>query len=230
MKKVGFVGGIGPASTVDYYLGFISRSQKKFGEKAYPEFCIDNVNMDKMIGSINDGRYEDTADYLAASVSCLKACGAEIAAITANTPHIAWNYMKDKFEIPVISIVDAAVNEMKRRGFKRVVVMGTVFTMKSGLYEMPMKAAGIEPVIPSDEDKEKIGSLIYPNLENGIIIPEDKKELQEITQKYADSFKADAVLLGCTELPMVIGEGDLSVPVLNTTQIHLDVVFEEACK
>ncbi len=226
MKKIGLVGGIGPASTVSYYLGLIEKFRKEFGETVYPEIVIDSVNMQTATEYILNGDFKRSAELMLKSISHLKAAGADIGAITANTEHIAWNEMKDRFVIPVISIVDASVTEILKRGFKRVLVLGTVFTMKSGLYENALISKGIMPILPSEEDKDIIGGLIFPNLENGVIIPQDREKMLAVAKKYIEDCKADSVLLGCTELPLIIKDCDLSVPVIDTTEIHINAIFE----
>ncbi len=226
MKKIGLVGGIGPASTVSYYLGLIEKFRKEFGETVYPEIVIDSVNMQTATEYILNGDFKRSAELMLKSISHLKAAGADIGAIIANTEHIAWNEMKDRFVIPVISIVDASVTEILKRGFKRVLVLGTVFTMKSGLYENALISKGIMPILPSEEDKDIIGGLIFPNLENGVIIPQDREKMLAVAEKYIEDCKADSVLLGCTELPLIIKDCDLSVPVIDTTEIHINAIFE----
>lgn len=157
MKKIGLVGGIGPASTVEYYLKIIEKSRADHGEDSYPEIVIDSVNMAQHINALDEKDYDRLCDYLLSSLSALKAAGAEIAAITANTDHIVWNMICDRFPLPVISVLDATVHEIKRMDFKRVLVFGTSFTLKSGLYENALKRQGITAIIPSDKDKEIIG-------------------------------------------------------------------------
>ncbi len=228
MKKIGLVGGIGPASTVSYYLGLIDKFRKELGGNVYPEIVIDSVNMQIATEYISNGDLKRSAELMLKSLSNLKAAGAEIGAVTANTEHIAWNEMKNLFEIPVVSIVDAAVDEILKGGFKRVLVLGTVFTMRSGLYEEALASKGITPILPSEEDKELIGGLIFPNLENGVIIPQDREKMLDIAEKYISDCKADAVLLGCTELPLIIKNGDVSAAVLDTTAIHINAIFERA--
>ena len=228
MKKIGLVGGIGPASTVNYYLGLIEKVKAEFGENTYPEIVIDSVNLDYATKCFINREDEKSVELMVRSVSNLQAAGAQIAAITANTEHILWDKMKKDFDIPVISIVDAAVEEICTRKFKRVLVLGTVFTMRSGLYEKPFKSHGITLVLPSAEEQEIIGDLIYPNLENGIVISNDRKRMLEIAEKYIEMYDAEAVLLGCTEIALAIKSGDLSVPVLDTTAIHIKAIFEAA--
>lgn len=109
------------------------------------------------------------------SLTNLQFAGAEIAAITANTGHIIWDRIYDQFPLPVISIVEAAVNAIEVQGFQRILVFGTSITLKSGLYENTLIQKGLIPIIPLEQDIEIIGKLIYPNLENGIVIPADKE-------------------------------------------------------
>ncbi len=228
MKKIGLVGGIGPASTVDYYLGLIERCRAELGENVYPEIVIDSVSLTTATDFFAQNDFNGNAQLMLKSLADLKAAGAEIAAITANTEHIVWDKIKDFFEIPVVSIVEATADEILRKGYKRVLILGTIFTMKSGLYEKPLAERGITPIIPTDEDKEKIASLFFPNLENGIVIAEDKAKMLEIVGKIARENSADAVLLGCTELPLMIKDGDIALPLLNTTQIHINAIFDAA--
>ena len=228
MKKIGLVGGIGPASTVDYYLGLIERCRAEFGENVYPEIVIDSVSLTTATDFFAQNNFDGNAQLMLKSLADLRAAGAEIAAITANTEHIIWDKIKDFFEIPVVSIVEATAAEILRKGYKRVLILGTIFTMKSGLYEKPLAERGITPIVPTDEDKEIIAGLFFPNLENGIVVPEDKVKMLEIVGRYVREKDADAVLLGCTELPLMIKDGDLDVPLLNTTQIHINAIFDAA--
>lgn len=228
MKKVGFVGGIGPSSTVEYYLGYIDRTRKYYGENVYPEIVIDSVDLHTATEYFTNGEWDESAKLMIKSVTNLQRAGAEIAAIAANTEHIVWEKMKDSFPIPVISIVDAVVDEVIKKGYKKVLIFGTIFTMESGLYEKAFKEKGINPLLPSDEDKRIIGDLIYPNLENGVIIPEDRTKMLALAEKCIRETGAEALLLGCTELPLMIKEGDISIPVLDSTEIHINAIFEKA--
>lgn len=228
MKKIGLVGGLGPASTVDYYLGLVDKTRNELGDDVYPEIVIDSVNMSEHINAISGGDYEKVCTLLLRSIDNLKASGAQIAAITANTEHIVWDMVHEKFPIPVISIIDATVNEIKKCGYKRVLVFGTEFTMKSGIYEKALTNNGITAIIPEQEDILTIGKLIYPNLENGIVIPEDRQKMIELAEKYIKEENADAMILGCTEIPLAIKSGDVSVPTLNTTKIHIEAIYTAA--
>ena len=228
MKKIGLMGGLGPASTVEYYLNLVKLCQKNLGEDVYPRIVIDSVDMGLHTEYFNRQDYQTIGDFIYESLVSLKKAGAELAAITANTEHIAWDYVKDRLPLPTISIVDTAIDEIKRKGYKKVLVFATVWTLQSGLYEKAILEAGLSPVVPSKEDQIILGNLIYPNLENGIVIPEDKEKMIALAEKYIQENEADALLLGCTEIPLMIKDGDVSVPLIDTTKLHIQAIFAMA--
>lgn len=228
MKKVGLVGGLGPASTVDYYLGLIERGRTQCGPDIYPEIVIDSVNMNEHAKALLAKDYDTLSGLLIESINNLKAAGAEVAAITANTEHIVWDMVCEQFTLPVVNILDAVVQKVKDCKYSKVLVFGTEFTMRSGMYENVFQNNGITAIIPTDEDIAIIGKLIYPNLENGIVIPEDRQKMIKLAEQYITKYHVDAMLLGCTEIPLVIKPGDVSVPTLNSTEIHIDEIFRKA--
>ena len=97
-----------------------------------------------------------------------------------------------------------------------------------GLYEKAFSAAGIHCIVHDSRDREAVGSIIYPNLENGIVVQRDKEKMLNIAEKYISNNGAQAVLLGCTELPLMIKQGDLSVPVINSTEVHIKDIYQKA--
>ena len=228
MKKIGLVGGLGPASTIEYYKGLISLCQSEFGADVYPEIVIDSVDMSKHTEAFKEKDYHLIGEYLIKSLNNLKCAGAEMAAITANTEHIVWDRIVDRLPIQTISVVDSVIREIIRLDYKKVLVLATEWTMASGLYDKAIASAGIVPVLPTKDDQKVIGNLIYPNLENGIVIPSDKLKMIEIAEKYIISEKVDVVLLGCTEIPLMIKDNDLSTPVINSTDVHIRDIYKKA--
>ena len=85
------------------------------------------------------------------------------------------------------------------------------------------------PIVPDEKDIELLGILIYPNLENGIVIPEDKVRMINLAEKYIRDYKADALILGCTEIPLMVKPGDVSVPLIDTTKVHVKAIYDYAC-
>jgi len=229
MKRVGIVGGIGPASTLDYYSGIISGVRSKHGGEDYPEIIIYSINMTEMLSLVSRKAWEMLAAMLLAAIESLSAAGADFAAIASNTPHIVFEQVRRQSALPLISIVDATCEQAQLQKVKKAVIVGTRFTMSSGLYSEALEKHKITAVMPSDSEQEVIHNIIFPKLEDGIVIPEDKRKMLEIVNGLLTTQNADALILGCTELPLMIKETDIDRIVLNTTQIHIDAIVNFIC-
>ena len=220
------MGGLGPASTIDYYREINEIYRKTYGDDQYPEIVIDSVNMGPLVRNIETRRYGDVARQLLASITNLQRAGAAFAAIASNSPHIVWDMIKDKTPIPLVSIIDATCDHIIKQNYKKVLIFATKFTMRNGLYSDALKKRGIPWVLPDDADIETLGDIIYPNLENGIVLKEEKERMIAIAEKYIAQSGADSLLLGCTEIPLMIHSGDVSVPVISTTAVHIEKICE----
>lgn len=218
----GIVGGLGPASTVDYYNGIISQYLAACG--GYPRLIIDSVDMNAMMDCFAAKDLDGVSDIIVQSLERLKNAGAEYAAIASNTPHIVIEEIMKRSPLPVISIVEETCKHLAENNCRNVLIFGTAFTMRSEMYENELAAYGINAVTPWEKDIDALHSFIFPNLENGIVIPEDKRKMIAIAERYIEQYDIDCVILGCTEIPLMIKEHDLSVPVANTTQIHIDAI------
>ncbi len=230
MKKAGIIGGVGPASTLDYYIGIIEGYRKIKGDAVYPLITIESIDMFAMIDALEQRDYDKMAAQLLNAAENLTNAGADFVAIASNTPHIIWDRLQGKTRVPLISIVEATSDAIVAHAYKKVLVLGTKFTMRSGLYEIPLRKCGIEAIAPEADDIERLGNIVYPNLENGIVIPEDKAEMIRISEAYIARCGIDAVVLGCTEIPLMIHEGDLSVPIIDTVKVHVDAIVERLLK
>ena len=230
MKKAGIIGGVGPASTLDYYTGIIEGYRKIKGDAVYPLITIESIDMFAMIDALEQGDYDKMAAQLLNAAENLTNAGADFVAIASNTPHIIWDRLQGKTRVPLISIVEATSDTILAHAYKKVLVLGTKFTMRRGLYEIPLRKRGIEAIAPEAADIERLGDIVYPNLENGIVIPKDKAEMIRISEAYIARCGIDAVVLGCTEIPLMIHEGDLSVPIIDTVKVHVDAIVERLLK
>lgn len=226
MKKVGIVGGIGPASTIDYYREIVESYREINGDDNYPEIVIDSINMRELIIGIETNNFNSVANQILRSISNLEKAGAKFAAIASNSPHIVWDLIKDKTSIPLLSIIDATCDHIVRQNYKKVLIFATKFTMKNGLYSKALTEKNIGWILPNEEDIETLGDIIYPNLENGIVVEEDKQKMVNIAGRHIEKYGADSILLGCTEIPLMIKPNDVSVPVINTAQIHIEKICD----
>jgi aspartate racemase len=130
--------------------------------------------------------------------------------------------------VELLSIVEATCAHIKRCGYERPLLTGTLFTMRENFYGTVARRAGVNLVIPGDEDKLAIHDVIFPELEDGVIVPEKKNRYVEIVRRYAGTGHIDSLILGCTELPLMISGGDVPVPVINTTEVHVAAIVDRA--
>lgn len=227
MKKVGIVGGLGPESTIMYYKEIMAGYQRIAKTDDFPPLVIDSVNMAKLLGYLENNQKEDLVTYIVHSLKHLASAGADFAAIASNTPHIVFEKVKEQSPLPLISIIEETCCYSKSKGYKKVAVLGTKFTMDSSMYHDAFEKYDIKAFTPPEVSKTAINNIIFPNLENGIILPEDKLAMLNIAKKEIDHHKADALVLGCTELPLMIKQDDITTPLINTTQIHIDAIIRE---
>lgn len=228
MKKVGIIGGLGPESTVEYYKAIIHKFQLKLGNKTIqPELYINSIDMYKMFDYLNNDDTPALIDYLANEVQKLTYMGADFVVLSANTPHIVFQEVQEKAQVPMISLVQETCLKAKETGLKRVGLLGTRFTMENDFFKIPFDAAGIEIKVPEAHDQAYIHRKITEELEYGIIQQSTKQAFLEIIRKMVTEEQIQGVILGCTELPLLIKDEDLEIYQFNTTEIHVDKILEE---
>jgi aspartate racemase len=227
MKKIGLIGGLGPEATVDYYNRIIDAFKNEKGDLNYPEIIIYSVNMSEFIGLMREKNYDRAADLLVEKIHSLEKAGADFAAITANTPHMLFNRIKEKSSLHLISIVEATMEACRKKGVKRAGLLGTGFTMNSTFYEDVFNLNGLEIVVPDEADKETINHKLFSEIELGIFKDKTREELAGIIEKMVRERQIDSIILGCTELPLILKDPAYSgIPSFNTTQIHVDAIIE----
>lgn len=229
-KCVGIIGGLGPASTLDYYKGIIKKFKIAKDKEVYPPILLNSLNMTEIIGFIESREYDKLTIKLIEAINQVKNAGADFVAISSNTPHIIFNQLEERSPLPLISIVEATAEYIKEHKFKKVLLTGTSFTMNNSFYQKTLNKYDIKCITPNEEDKIAIQNIIFPNLENGVIIPEDKEIYLKIVNKIKNEDNIDGIILGCTELPLMIKQEDLAIPLINTTEIHIDKIVKELIK
>lgn len=226
MKKLGLVGGMGPESTIPYYHDIVYGVQEALGQSVFPELSIESVNVFTVLRLCGEEKYDELTDYLMTAINNLAKGGAEFAALSANTPHIVFDRLREKSPIPLISIVEAACEEAKRRELKKIGLLGTVFTMTGEFFKNPFLKNGIQMIIPSAEEMELVNEKISTELELGIIKEETLLSFQQIISRMKDENGIEAIVLGCTELPLLLNDEVSPVPCLDTMQIHINSIID----
>ena len=227
IKKVGIIGGIGPESTVDYYQSIIANVQERLGSKeVLPELFINSINMYRLFQLLTNGQTEELIYYLAASVQKLKNAGADFVVMSGNTPHIVFEEVQEKVQIPMISIVEETLLYVKRIGIQSIGLIGTKFTMENDFFKVPFTAENRNIIVPNEAEQDYIHKKIVKELENGLVYEETKQRFLDIIEQMVKRDGLQGLILGCTELPMLIQKEDVAIPTFNTTDIHVKKIVD----
>lgn len=227
MKTIGIVGGLGPESTVDYYQRIIADFVRRRPAATYPEIVIFSANMDALFEHIERADWDGIAAMLLAKIRALSAAGADFAAIASNTPHIVFDRLAAASPIPLLSIVQATCDAARAAGMKRLGLLGTRLTMSSDFFAKAFGRAGLEVVVPDDEEQQRIQHRLMSEIELGVFKPSTRDELNGIARRLQRDHAIDGLILGCTELPLIMTEPIDGLPFLNTTAIHCERIVRE---
>jgi aspartate racemase len=222
MKTLGIIGGIAPESTVEYYRRIIASWRRSRGDGSYPNIILNSIDMTTMLRLVRDDRAELIA-YLAAEVQKLIDAGADVALFASNTPHLVYGEVAARSPIPLISIVEAAADRAAALGLSRVGLFGTAFTMQADFYPAAFAARNIAVIAPPREDLQYVHDKYMGELVNAVFLDETRAAIIDIAQRLKTSASLDGIVLGGTELPLLLRDpAILGVPVLDTTAIHVE--------
>lgn len=227
-KKIGLLGGLSPESTVEYYKIINSEVRKVLGGCSSAELIIESFNFREIEKLQFEGKWDELGQKLADSAKNLEKCGAEAIVICTNLMHKVAPQIQSQISVPLIHMVDCVAKEIKKQGFDKVGLLGTIFTMEEDFYSKKLlEDYGIETIIPQGDDRHEVSRVIYEELCCGIVKEESKQKYLEVISKMKEQ-GAQGVILGCTEIPLMITNAD--IPVFNTTKIHAMGVVEEILK
>jgi len=226
MKRIGIIGGIGPESTVDYYRRIIGAFREHGIESACPEIIIYSANLAELMPILANRNRSKLTDWLVEKVESLFRAGAEFAVIGSNTPHLVYNEVRSRAPIPMLSIIEATCNKTLSLGLKKPGLMGTKFTMESDFFQKPFREEGLSVVLPDRKDQELIHNRLFSEIELGIIKDSTREEFLSVVKKMIDRHSIDSLILGCTELPLILTRDEYGIPFLNTTAIHAESIVK----
>ncbi len=220
MKKIGLVGGMSWTSTIDYYRLINEETNKRLGGLNFAECIVYSINFDDFNKCNTAHDWNGAFALLSAAAAQLKNAGAGVIMLGANTAHIVADRIGETIDLPLIDIRTATANAILEKQIQKIGLLGTVYTMELGFYKDKLSAQGIEVIIPKQKpDRDFIEETLLHELGKGIMNNETKKEYIRIANALI-SEGARGIVLGCTEIPLLIKQEDMSVPVFNTTQIH----------
>ena len=229
MKKIGLVGGTGPESTVMYYKALNALVDEATGGACMPEIAIESVDFRKTWAQICEGRHLDLAAYLSEKVMLLKRSGAEVMALTAVTMHMVCDKIEEQTQVSLVRIPEAVCEVAAVRGYQCVGLLGTAATMDGDFMKRAFLDAGMKIVVPDKEDCALVAKRIFEELEFGIVKESTRQELHAIIKKMRDRHGIEAVVLGCTELPLILHDGNTPLPCLDSAKIHIEKLAALAC-
>lgn len=224
---VGIIGGIGPQSTIEYYRSIVKRYRERVKDGSYPRLIINSIDLKAMLDLVAANRLDELVAMLASEVERLLHAGADIGLLASNTPHIVFDRLVDRSSLPLISIVDAACAATLKHGVRKPVLLGIRFTMQSAFYPAVYERSGITLALPSPEEQERIHAIYVDELLNGIFRPDSARELQRVIRRMKAGEAIDGVVLGGTELPLLLSDSSCEgLPVIDTTKAHVDALME----
>jgi aspartate racemase len=229
MTPIGIIGGIGPESTIDYYRAMIAAYRDRQPDGSYPAIVITSVDASVMLGGLSTGDFEAVTSQMVTELERLARAGAGIAALAANSPHIVFDQVRRRSPLPLVSIVEATCDEAVRLGLKRVGLFGTRFTMQGHFYQDVFDRAGLTVVVPDEAEQAFIHDKYMSELVKGILAPETRERLLASVARIKARDGVEAVILGGTELPLILRDPMASgIPLLDTTVIHARAIVARA--
>jgi len=225
MRTIGILGGMSWESSALYYTIINEAVNARLGGQHNARSVMVTVNFDEIEKLQHQGRWDEAADILRASSEALERAGAVIA---TNTMHKLLPQIREGITIPFLHIAQATADAIKAQGIERIGLLGTRFTMEEDFYRQILIDNGIEVIIPNKEERDLIHGVIYNELCLGTVRDASKNAYLEIIARMEDDEKIEGVILGCTEIGMLISQDDLALPVFDTTRIHALAAVEKA--
>ncbi|MCI1946455.1 aspartate/glutamate racemase family protein [Clostridium luticellarii] len=224
MKKIGILGGISSASTIQYYKTILDMYYKKFSDYYYPEIIISSLNFQYFTDLENRHKTSEYINYIINGINSLQRSGADFVIMAANSPHSVFHSIKQQIDLPVLSIVDTAAEECSRLKLKKVLLTGIKYTMQSSFYQKGFESCGIEVLTPSEKHQDEINSIIFSEL----VLNRVTENARENFRKILSSYDVDGVILGCTELPLLLNQKDMKLPLIDTLKLHCKAALSYA--
>ncbi|MDD2303425.1 MAG: amino acid racemase [Prolixibacteraceae bacterium] len=226
-KTIGMIGGIAPASTVDYYNRLISRFQERTGQREYPSIIINSINMTHMMELITNDHLDELVDYLSEEIFTLEKAGAKVIFMASNTPHLVFEPLAQRVKTKMVSIVDSTIAYAQAKGHNRLGLFGTLSTMEGDFFQDGFEASGMEIITPMSDERKYIHKVYMEELVRGRFLPETKSRLLSIAKRMYNEGQIDSLILGGTELPLILKSSDMEdIEMLNTTKIHVERILD----
>ncbi len=227
MRRIGLIGGMSFESTAVYYKLINEMVRDRLGGLASADLLMHSVNFADVVDMQKAGRWDLAAAHLANSASSLKAAGAECVLICTNTMHLVAQEVQESVDVPLIHIIDETAKALSARGLRRPLLLATRYTMEHGFYAERMKTLGIEIVVPEADDRADMHEIIFGELCAGKVLCDSRVRAVAMIAK-AKEQGADSVILGCTEICLLLDPQGLGMPCIDSTTVHAHAAVDFA--
>ena len=226
-RMLGIVGGVGPESTADYYRRLVGRWRERGPSGTYPSILLESLNSKPVLDALLDGDLDPAGRLCDASVARLAGAGAQLGLIASVTMHLVFDRVAAAAPIPMLSILDALVGAAREAGLRRPGVLATRPTTEGEFFARPFQAAGIQLVRPEVTDRAFVHHVYFSELVIGRFTDETRTRLVDVIERMKTRQDVDAVILGGTELPLILPEPTYAgVPVLDATGVHVEAAID----
>ena len=225
-KHIGIVAGSAEGAALCYRT-ICLEAQELLGEHNHPEVTMNSIPMARHMPPIIADDWRAVADLMLESVEKVARAGADFAICPDNTYHQAFEYLLPRSPIPWLHIASVVGKEAQRNGYKRLGILGTKYLTEGPVYSSRLNELGIEREIPDEEDRIRINEIIFKELVNGVFLESSRIYFNEVTEKLK-SRGCDAVVLGCTEIPLIVRPDDCPLPALDSTRLLARAAIKEA--
>ena len=229
MKKIGLIGGLGPESTLEYYRDIIASFRASYEETGFPEIVIDSLDLRNFNALVESGKWEAIIQLISIRCEILRRSGAQIGAIASNTPHAVFDAIQAKTDLPLLSILAATCDYTRTLNVRTLCLLGTRFTMTSDYYQDEFDKYNIRLLVPESDEIERIHQILFKEIQFGVIKDRSRSEILAIIARIRKASGVEGVILGCTELPLIISQKDLTIHCIDPARIHVDALVRE-CK
>ncbi len=219
MKTIGLIGGMSWESTVTYYQLLNEAVKQRLGGLHSAKVLLYSVDFFEVEALMSRGEWDKAADLLGGVAERLERAGADFVLICTNTLHKVAPEVQKRISVPLVHIAEAAAEELLAKGISRVGLLGTKYTMTQAFYRDKLESCGLTVIIPEPEDIELVNRVIFDELCLGVVKADSKAEYLRVIAEMQRS-GAEAILLGCTELGLIVSQEDVSLPLFDTTVIH----------
>lgn len=227
MKTIGLIGGMSWESTVPYYRHINTRVKQRLGGLHSARLLLYSVDFQDIETLQQAGRWEDAADLLSEVARMLERAGADCVVLCTNTMHKVAPEIEAAVAVPLLHIADATATAIRKQGIRRVGLLGTRFTMEEDFYRARIEAHGIETLVPETADREMIHAVIYEELCLGVVENTSRQRYREAIDRLVER-GAEGIILGCTEIAMLVSPSDATVPLFDTATLHAEAAADFA--